>query len=76
MAKLTLKIRQDIEVNKIDSVLEVSGNAGKLGDLAFSKGGVDWWPADSKVNCQSFTWAQLAGLLTANGTKKRKDKPK
>jgi hypothetical protein len=76
MAKLTLKIRQDIEVNKIDSVLEVLGSDGKLGDLAFSKGGVDWWPTDSKVNCQSFTWVQLAVLLTANGTKKRKAKPK
>lgn len=76
MAKLTLKIRQDIDVNKVDSMLEVSGSNGKVGDLAFSKGGVDWWPTDSKVNCQSFTWGQLADLLSANGTTKRKAKPK
>jgi len=39
MAKLTPKIRQDIDVNKLDSMLEVSGSNGKVGDLAFSKGG-------------------------------------
>jgi hypothetical protein len=76
MAKLTLKIRQEIEVSRIDSVLEVTGRNGKLGELAFSKGGVDWWPTDSKVNCQSFTWDELADLLADNGTIKRKAKPK
>ena len=76
MAKLSLKIRQEIEVSRIDSVLEVTGSNGKLGELAFSKGGVDWWPTDSKVNCQSYTWGQMADLLTANGTTKSKTKPK
>lgn len=76
MANVTLQIRQDIDINSVDSFFEVSGADGKLGDLAFSKGTVDWWPSDKSVNCKSFTWEQLATLLTDNGKPKRKKRPK
>jgi len=76
MASLKLKLGQEVDINKVDSTIVVAGNRGKLGELVFSKGSVEWWPASNSVNCLTFTWSQLAKVLEANGTPKKVPKVK
>nr|WP_315256854.1 hypothetical protein [uncultured Duganella sp.] len=76
MASLKLKLGQEVDINKVDSMIVVAGSRGKLGELVFSKGSVEWWPSNNSVNCLTFTWAQLAKVLEANGTPKKVPKVK
>ena len=76
MASLKLKLGQEVDINKVDSTIVVAGSRGKLGELVFSKGSVEWWPASNSVNCHTFTWAQLAKMMEEHGTPKRVPKEK
>lgn len=77
MADLKLKLGQEVDINKVDSTIVVAGSGGgKLGELVFSKGSVEWWPAGKSVNCVTFTWEQLAKVLKDNGTPKKFPKTK
>ena len=75
MADVKLKFGQEVEFGKVDSVLTVSDGAqGKLGELHFSKGSVEWWPAGNSVKCRTYNWAQLADVLGNNGVEIRATK--
>ncbi|WP_164557815.1 hypothetical protein HF313_19855 [Massilia atriviolacea] len=73
---MKLKLGQEVDINKVDSTIAVAGKEGKLGKLVFSKGSVEWWPANNSVNCLTFSWEQLAKVLEKNGTPKKVPKTK
>ena len=51
-------------VGKTDVVFVVSSDAeGKLGELRLSRGGVDWWPRNSKRRFHQCSWEQLRDFL-------------
>ena len=51
-------------VGKTDVVFVVSSDVeGKLGELRLSRGGVDWWPRNSKHRFYQCSWEQLRDFL-------------
>jgi hypothetical protein len=76
MADIKLELGQEIEFGKVDSVLTVTEGSGKLGELHFSKGSVEWWPSGNSVNCRTYTWGQLADVLSQNGIAMKASKSK
>jgi len=76
MADISLKLGQEIEFGKVDSILKIKDSSGKTGELHFSKGSVEWWPAGNSVNCRTYTWDELADVLSVNGTQIRATKAK
>ncbi len=67
MASHHIEMQQTVQlVGKTDIVLIVSNSEeGKLGELRFSKGGVDWWPRHSRIYKHSVSWERLSALLEA-----------
>jgi hypothetical protein len=53
-------------VGKTDVVFVVSSDVeGKLGELRLSRGGVDWWPRNSKRRFHQCSWEELRDFLEA-----------
>jgi hypothetical protein len=51
-------------VGKTDVVFVVSSDTeGKLGELLVSRGGVDWWPRNSKTRFYQCSWERLREFL-------------
>ena len=50
-------------VGKVDVVFDVWSSGEKLGQMRLSKGGVDWWPKNSKRNYHRGTWEQVRDVL-------------
>lgn len=76
MADISLQLGQVIEFGNVDSILKIEDSSGKTGELHFSKGSVEWWPAGNSVNCRTYTWDDLADLLSTNGTAKKSSRSK
>lgn len=76
MANIQLQLGQNIEFGKVDSILKIEDSSGKTGELHFSKGSVEWWPAGNSVNCRTYSWDALADVLSANGTPLKSSKSK
>lgn len=76
MANIKLELGQDIEFGSVDSILKIKDSSGKTGELHFSKGSVEWWPAGNSVNCRTYTWDDLADTLSNNGTPIKSSKAK
>jgi hypothetical protein len=71
MANLKLELGQEVELGKVDSSILITGTDNKkIGKLVFSKGSLEWWPKGNSVNCRTYSWAEVAGLLEANGKNK------
>jgi hypothetical protein len=51
------------DLGKVDVVFEVYIDDTKRGELHLSKGGVDWWPRNSKTNRRTKSWSKLAEFL-------------
>jgi hypothetical protein len=51
------------DLGKVDTVLQVFIDGAKRGELHVSKGGVDWWPRNSKHIKHAWTWGRLADVL-------------
>jgi hypothetical protein len=58
------------DLGKVDTVLQVFIDGVKRGELHVSKGGVDWWPRNSKRIKHTWTWSRLADVLET-GTPRR-----
>lgn len=58
--------QSDTLVTARDMKFEVGSNAGKLGELHISKGGVDWKPKGAKKRLASFDWEQFAALVNGH----------
>jgi hypothetical protein len=65
MAAHSIEMQQIVQlVGKTDVVLLVSNSEeGKLGELHISKGGVDWWPRNSKKYFHRVSWERLRNFL-------------
>ncbi len=64
MAKHEIRIRQsEREVGKEDVILTVVIDGNKRGELHLSKGGLDWWPRNSKKQVHTKTWSELASFF-------------
>lgn len=64
MAKHEIRMDQSLrDLGKVDVVLQVVIDGSKRGELRLSKGGVDWWPRNSKRVKHTVTWTKLAELL-------------
>jgi hypothetical protein len=51
-----------------DLRIVVSDSHGKVGELAISKGPVDWWPRDAK-NSYRLPWTRFDAVMQNNGRK-------
>jgi hypothetical protein len=51
-----------------DLRIVVSDSHGKVGELAISKGPVDWWPRDAK-NSYRLPWTRFDKVMQENGRK-------
>lgn len=65
MARHNIEMQQTARlVGNVDVVFVVSNDQdNKLGELHLSKGGVDWWPANSKKRYYRYSWEQLKNVL-------------
>src|SRR2546421_12504855 len=54
-------VRQDLRI-------VVSDSHGKIGELAISKGPVDWWPRDAKYSYR-LPWKRFDAVMQENGRK-------
>lgn len=65
MATHDIEMQQTVHlVGNVDVVFIVSTvQEGKLGQLNLSKGGVDWWPRNSKKRYHPCTWEQRRTFL-------------
>lgn len=64
MAKHEIRMDQSLrDLGKVDTVLEVVIDGAKRGELHVSKGGIDWWPRNSKRKKHSWSWGKLADVL-------------
>ncbi|WP_157656438.1 hypothetical protein [Burkholderia ubonensis] len=64
MAKVSLELTSEVEIGKVDQILIVKNNAGRMiGKLKFSKGSVEWWPKGNHVNAHKYKWEQFAAAL-------------
>lgn len=71
MAKHNIRMDQSLrDLGKVDTILQVIIDGTKRGELHISKGGVDWWPRNSKSVKHTWTWERLATALE-EGPKKR-----
>ncbi len=60
-------------VNKVDVVFVVSSDEeGKLGELHLSKGGVDWWPKNSKKYFHRLNWEQFRNVIEESAPRRRR----
>jgi hypothetical protein len=72
MANVKLRLGHEVELGKVDSTLVVMNTSDeRIGELHFSKGSVEWWPKGNSVNCKTYSWPQLAKVLSDNGTPKK-----
>lgn len=64
MARHEVRMFQTVrDLGKSDVVLHVMIDGAKRGELHLSKGGVDWWPRNSKKTVHTKSWTQLAAFL-------------
>lgn len=64
MAKHDVRMVQSVrDIGKVDVVFEVMIDGAKRGELRLSKGGVDWWPRNSKKTVHSKSWSKVADFL-------------
>ncbi|WP_186065939.1 hypothetical protein [Burkholderia gladioli] len=64
MAKVSLELTSEVEIGKVDQILIVKNNSGRMiGKLKFSKGSVEWWPKGNSVNAHKYKWEQFAAAL-------------
>ncbi len=75
MASHNIEMQQTARlVSKVDVVFVVSNDEeGKLGELHLSKGGVDWWPKNSKKYFHRYNWEQFRRLIESEPAKRRPD---
>lgn len=72
MSNVKLRLGHEVELGKVDSTLVVMNTSDeRIGELHFSKGSVEWWPKGNSVNCKTYSWPQLAKVLSDNGTPKK-----
>jgi hypothetical protein len=58
------------DLGKVDTVLVVVIDGVKRGELHVSKGGVDWWPRNSKSKKHTWSWERLADALEEGPVRK------
>ena len=64
MARHDIRMDQSLrDLGKVDTVLVVLIDGAKRGELHVSKGGVDWWPRNSKIKKHTWSWEKLAATL-------------
>ena len=75
MATHNIEMQQTARlVSKVDVVFVVSNDEeGKLGELHLSKGGVDWWPKDSKKYFHRYNLEQFRRLIESEPAKRKPD---
>ena len=71
MARHETRMDQSLrDLGKVDTVLSVVIDGVKRGELHVSKGGVDWWPRNSKKTKHTWTWSRLADTLEGGPTRR------
>jgi hypothetical protein len=71
VAKHDIRMDQSLrDLSKVDVVLQVVIDGSKRGELRISKGGVDWWPRNSKRVKHTLSWSRLADLLETEPTRR------
>jgi hypothetical protein len=71
VAKHEIRMDQSIrDLGRVDLVLQVVIDGAKRGEIHISKGGVDWWPRNSKRVKHRWTWSKLADLLETGPTER------
>ena len=71
MAKHEIRMDQSLrDLGKVDVVLQVVIDGAERGELHVSKGGVDWWPRNSKHIKHTWSWSRLADLLETGPTRR------
>ena len=75
MATHNIEMKQTARlVGNVDVVFVVSSDdGGKLGELHLSKGGVDWWPKNSKKYFHRYSWEKFCRLIESEPAKRRPD---
>jgi hypothetical protein len=64
MARHEIRMDQSLrDLGKVDVELQVVIDGVKRGELHISKGGVDWWPRNSKIYKYTWSWSRLADVL-------------
>jgi hypothetical protein len=67
MARLTIRIKQPIEVRNVDAAIEVRlPDDELLGHLYLSRGSLDWRPAN-KQKVKRVSWRKFGDLMEAEG---------
>jgi hypothetical protein len=51
------------DLGKVDVVFHVTVDGVKRGEMRVSRGGIDWWPRNSKSIKHTWSWERLAGAL-------------
>lgn len=64
MAKHTIEVSHTSQVmSGKDMVIVIHADGEKLGQMQLPKGGVDWWPRNSKTKHHTCTWEQLRDFM-------------
>lgn len=72
MAKqeVALLIAHEIPIGNVDIELPIKIDGKPLGRVKISKGGIDWVRSPRSRTRYTLSWAELAGLMEAQGHKK------
>jgi hypothetical protein len=65
-----LRLPKSTIVNS-DAEVFVYSDGALLGTVAMSKGGIDWWPANTQKRHYKLTWEKFAGLMVRDAREVR-----